>query len=226
MEGAYVSYLRVSTAKQGHDGNGIHAQRKAIEDYLNGGNWELLVEYVEVESGRKQDRPQLDKALAHCKVTGATLLIAKLDRLSRNAAFLLQLQDAGVKFTAVDNPQANQLTVGILAVIAQDEAKRISERTKAGLQAAKARGKKLGSPKGAQHLRGKYQPQAIQAVKDNAQNRAEELRGIVDDIKASGRTSLNAIAKELNVRRIKTPRGGKWYPASVGRLLGRLKQME
>ena len=133
--GKFISYLRVSTTKQEASGLGLEAQRKAVLDYLNGGSWELLAEYMETESGKKNDRPKLSKALDHCKITGATLVIAKLDRLSRNAHFLLGLQDAGVKFIAVDMPTANELTVGIMALVAQEERKAISARTKAALAA-------------------------------------------------------------------------------------------
>jgi DNA invertase Pin-like site-specific DNA recombinase len=223
MEGKFISYLRVSTAKQGINGHGIRAQRQAIENYLNGGGWELLGEYVEQESGRKNDRPQLDAALEHCRLTGATLVIAKLDRLSRNAAFLLQLQDAGVKFVAADNPQANNLTVGLLAVIAQDEAQRISERTKAGLQAARAKGVKLGNPNGAAHLGSKHQHLAAAAVKGHAQDFAAALAPTVQAIQEQGHTSLSAIARELNARSIKTARGGKWHASTVKNLLNRIQ---
>jgi DNA invertase Pin-like site-specific DNA recombinase len=139
---------RVSTQKQGRSGLGLEAQREAVTVFLNGGNWELIREFKEVESGKAEDnRPELAKALHLCKVTGAKLVIAKLDRLSRNAAFLLGLQNAGVPFVAADMPEANEMVVGILAVIAQAERKMISQRTKAALAAAKRRGVKLGAPR-------------------------------------------------------------------------------
>jgi DNA invertase Pin-like site-specific DNA recombinase len=225
MEGTFISYLRVSTARQQQEGHGIDAQRASIERYLNGGGWKVLAEYVEAESGRKNDRPELLKALDHCEMTGATLLIAKLDRLSRNAAFLLTLQDAGVKFIAVDNPQANELTVSLLAVIAQDEARRISERTKEGLRAAKAKGVKLGSPKGAAHLGSKYQHLATTALKVKADSFARKLGPLVQEIEAQGHTSLSAIARELNARSIRTSKGGKWHPSTVRNLKHRLCQI-
>ena len=142
--GAFVSYLRVSTRGQGQSGLGLDAQRKAVTDYLNGGRWSLIDEYVEVESGANDERPELAKALALCRVHNATLVIAKLDRLSRDAHFLLGLQKAGVKFVAADMPEANEMIVGIMAVVAQVERRMISARTKAALQAAKARGVTLG----------------------------------------------------------------------------------
>jgi DNA invertase Pin-like site-specific DNA recombinase len=144
-KGKFVSYLRVSTATQGKSGLGLEAQREAVAQYLNGGEWELVQEVIEVESGRKDKRPELAKALRLCNAIGATLVVAKFDRLSRDAHFLLGMQKSGVKFVAADNPQANDLTVGILAMVAQEEAKAISNRTKAALEAAKARGQVLGA---------------------------------------------------------------------------------
>ncbi|MEW5772830.1 MAG: recombinase family protein [Thermodesulfobacteriota bacterium] len=221
-EGKFVSYLRVSTAKQGKDGYGMEAQRRSIEDFLNGGKWTLLAEYVEVESGRKSQRPQLEAALRHCDLTGATLVIAKMDRLSRDAHFLLGLQRAGVRFLATDNPHANELTVGLLAVIAEDEARRISARTKAALAAAKSRGVKLGNPKGAAHLGNKYQPAATQATKVKAREDAEKLRATVLGFQAQRVKGLQALADAMNAASIRTPRGGSWYATSVKRLLSRL----
>src|SRR4051794_13068985 len=144
-QGKFVSYLRVSTKRQGESGLGLEAQRKAVSDFLNGGNWQLVEEQVEVESGKHDhNRPALRKALEACKVYGATLVIARLDRLSRNAHFLTGLHDAGIKFVATDTPEANERT--IMAAVAQAERRMISERTKAALQAAKARGVELGNP--------------------------------------------------------------------------------
>jgi DNA invertase Pin-like site-specific DNA recombinase len=145
-EGRFIAYHRVSTAQQGRSGLGLEAQRQAVADYLDGGAWTLVAEYTEVESGKRADRPELAKALAACRAHRAVLVIAKLDRLSRNAAFLLNLRDAGVEFVAADMPQANRLTVGILAVVAEAEAEMISARTKAALAAAKERRKAAGLP--------------------------------------------------------------------------------
>jgi DNA invertase Pin-like site-specific DNA recombinase len=226
MAGKFVSYLRVSTKRQGDSGLGLEAQQAAILDFLNGGAWELVGEFVEVESGKRQDnRPKLQEALQLAKATGAKLLIAKLDRLSRNAAFLLSLRDAGVDFVCVDNPQATPLTIGILAVVAQDERERISARTKAALAAAKARGVRLGCPNGAAHLKGRGNMEAVAAIRQSAQDRAEGLRQIVAGLWAEGPT-LQKLADQLNARGILTPRGGQWHPASVGRLLKRLGLVE
>jgi len=119
--GKFVSYLRVSTEKQGCSGLGLEAQRQAVTDFLNGGCWQLVQEYVEVESGKRADRPKLAEALHHAKVTGATLVIAKLDRLSRDVEFIARLQKSGTKFVCADMPEANELTIGLLAVVAQHE---------------------------------------------------------------------------------------------------------
>jgi len=140
----FVSCLRVSTAKQGESGLGLEAQRAAVLDYLNGGRWTLVAEFVETESGADNERPKLAAAMATARAHGARLVIAKLDRLSRDAAFLLGLQRAGVRFVAADMPEANEMVVGIMAVVAEAERKMISKRTKDALAAAKARGVKLG----------------------------------------------------------------------------------
>lgn len=142
----FISYCRVSTVKQGASGLGLEAQQATIARYLNGGSWELLDEFVEIESGKKDDRPELAKALHHCRMTGATLVIAKLDRLSRDLHFISSLQKAGVEFVACDMPSANKFTVHIFAALAEHEREMISQRTKAALAALKARGVKLGKP--------------------------------------------------------------------------------
>ena len=144
--GRFVSYYRVSTDKQGKSGLGLDAQRRAVQQYLNGGTWSLIGEFTEIESGKRNERPELAKALAACKRQKAKLVIAKLDRLSRNLAFIATLMDSGVEFIAVDNPHANKLTIHILAAVAQHEREMIAQRTKDALQAAKARGVVLGNP--------------------------------------------------------------------------------
>lgn len=224
MTSKLVAYHRVSTAKQGASGLGLEAQQAAIEAYRNRIGASLVASYTEVESGKHNDRPQLQKALHHAKVTGSTLIIAKLDRLSRNAAFLLTLRDSGVKFVAADLPEANDITVGILAVVAEEERKAISRRTVDALQAAKARGKRLGNPNGAAALlrAGKGNAAGVEAVKAKAQQHAEDLRPVVEALQAQGKTSLGALAEALNEGGFKTPRGGSWHKTSVGNLLGRL----
>src|SRR5262249_54816414 len=142
----FVAYYRVSTDRQGQSGLGLEGQQKAVMDYLNGGARELVSEFVEVESGKRADRPELARALEACRKHKCKLVIAKLDRLSRNLAFIATLMNSGVEFVAVDNPHANKLTIHILAAVAEHEREAISERTKAALAAAKARGKRLGTP--------------------------------------------------------------------------------
>lgn len=218
-----VAYERVSTARQGASGLGLEAQRKTIQDFAASRGAEVLARFTEVESGRKADRPELAKALHHAKVTGATLVIAKLDRLSRNAAFLLALRDSGVRFVAVDMPEANDLTVGIMALVAEAEREAISRRTKEALAVAKARGVKLGNPNGAESLRraGKGSVALRAAVSANAAAFAADLASVVADIRAGGATSLRAVAAELTARGIRTRRGGKWGVGNVKALLGR-----
>jgi DNA invertase Pin-like site-specific DNA recombinase len=219
-----VAYERVSTARQGASGLGLEAQRKVIEDFAASRGAEVLARFTEVESGRKADRPELAKALHLAKVTGATLVIAKLDRLSRNAAFLLALRDSGAKFIAVDMPEANDLTVGIMALVAQAEREAISRRTKEALTVAKARGVKLGNPNGAESLRraGKGGVALRAAVSANAVAFAADLAPVLADMRAEGHTSLRAIASELTARGIRTRRGGKWGVGNVKMLCLRL----
>lgn len=181
----------------------------------------MLARFTEVESGRKADRPELLKALHLAKITGATLAIAKLDRLLRNAAFLLALRDSGVRFVAVDMPEANDLTVGIMALVAQAEREAISCRTKEALAVAKARGVKLGNPNGAASLRraGKGGVALCRAVSANAAAFAADLAPVLADIRASGHLSLRAMAAELTARGIRTRRGGQWQVSNVKGLL-------
>jgi DNA invertase Pin-like site-specific DNA recombinase len=219
-----VSYLRVSTAKQGHSGLGLEAQRSAIQAYADGRGAKVSREFVEIESGKLNARPQLATALHLAKVTGAVLVIAKLDRLSRNAAFLLTLRDSGVKFIAADMPDANELTVGIMALVAQQEREAISKRTKEALQAAKRRGSILGNPNGAAALKraAKGNTAGLEAIRNKANNHAADLKPVIADLAAESITSLGAIAAALNERGMKTPRGGHWHKSSVSNLLARL----
>lgn len=219
-----VSYLRVSTARQGRSGLGLDAQRSAIQGYTESKGAVLVREFVEVESGKVNTRPKLAEALHLAKVTGSILVIAKLDRLSRNAAFLLALRDSGVRFVAADMPDANELTVGIMALVAQQEREAISKRTKEALEAAKRRGQVLGNPNGADALRraGKGNTAGVQAIQLQADAHAEDLRPVLRDLAGEGIASLGAITKALNERGIQTPRGGAWYKTSVSNLLSRL----
>jgi DNA invertase Pin-like site-specific DNA recombinase len=218
--GLFVAYLRVSTQRQGASGLGLEAQRKAVMDHLNGGNWKLISEFVEVESGKRADRPKLAEALAACRVHNAKLVIAKFDRLARNVAFVSNLMESGVEFEAVDFPQANRLTIHILAAVAEHEAEAISNRTKAALAAAKARGIKLGG------FRGRAGSPASCATAREARSakaaaRAADLAPVIAEIRAASAGSLRAIADALNERRIPAPRGGDWAATQVRDLLRR-----
>ena len=220
-QGKFVAYYRVSTAKQGNSGLGLEAQREAVRAYLNGRPWQLVGETVEVESGKRADRPKLAEALRLCRLHGATLIIAKLDRLARNVAFVSNLMESGVEFTAVDFPQANRLTVHILAAVAEHEAAMVSTRTKAALAAAKARGARLGGHRGvvptdAHRAAGR----ATQASR--AGSRSADIAPILTDLAAAGVSSLGAVARALNDRAIPAARGGLWTPMQVGRLRTKL----
>jgi DNA invertase Pin-like site-specific DNA recombinase len=222
-EDQFVSYLRVSTAKQGHSGLGLEAQRKAVADYLNGGQWQLVTEVVEIESGKRSDRPKLEEALRLCRLHNATLVIAKLDRLSRDAHFLLGLEKAGVDFVAADMPSANRLTVGIMAMVADEERRMISRRTKEALAAAKARGKKLGGNRG--NLSGggtKGHVASLATRQAKARSRASDLAPVIEELKASGAVSLRQIAAGLNAKGIRTARGGAWSAMQVQRVMERV----
>jgi DNA invertase Pin-like site-specific DNA recombinase len=219
-----VAYYRVSTEGQGRSGLGLEAQREAVAGLCRSRGWTISAEFTEVESGKRNDRPELGKALHRAKVTGGTLVVAKLDRLSRNVAFLAALQDSGARFLAADMPEANELTVHIMAAVAQAERKMIASRTRDALAAVKARGTKLGNPNGAASLRraAKGNGAACEAVRAGAASRAADYAPVIADIRATGAASLPAIARELNERGIVTPRGGKWHPSSVKNLLARL----
>jgi DNA invertase Pin-like site-specific DNA recombinase len=221
-EGKWISYLRVSTQRQGRSGLGLEAQRHAVAEHLNGGDWKLIKEFVEVESGKRADRPQLDAALAACRLYGAKLVIAKLDRLSRNAHFLLGLQAAGVDFVAADMPHANRTMVGFMAMMAEDEGKKISERTRTALAAAKRRGVQLGGDRGVIPS-AKSRAKALAAIEARMSTRAADLAPTIKELQASGATSLRAIAAKLNELRIPTSRGeGEWSANQVKRVLDRL----
>lgn len=214
----FIAYYRVSTDKQGKSGLGLEAQQQAVRAYLNGGAWELVGEFTEVESGKKDDRPQLAAALAACRKHKARLIIAKLDRLARNVAFIANLMEAGTEFVAADMPDANELTIHIMAAMAQHERKAISARTKAALAAAKARGKVLGG------FRGVSVDQAT-GTRANAQKAAEWAQGAIGqevaDMKARG-WSLWEIAHHLNDLGVKTRRGGEWQATTVKRVLDKV----
>jgi DNA invertase Pin-like site-specific DNA recombinase len=214
--GNFVAYYRVSTDRQGRSGLGIEAQREAVQGYLNGSRWELIAEFTEIESGKHNYRPKLEQAIAVCKKRRAKLVIAKLDRLSRNLAFIAALMESGVEFVAVDNPHANKLTVHILAAVAQHERELISLRTKDALQAAKARGKRLGSP-----ALDSARPLAVAANKAAAERYAANVVPIIRQIQASGVSSFRGVARALTARGVKSARGGAWTARQVINVLER-----
>jgi len=214
MKMKFVAYYRVSTDKQGLQGNGIEAQKQSVSRYLTSIDCELLASFEEVESGANNKRPQLEAAMLLAKTRKAVLVIAKLDRLSRNAAFLLQLQDSNVDFVACDMPNADKLSIGIIALLAQRERQLISERTKAGLAVAKQRGAALGNPNPSAAL--KMAQEAIQTRKQGFTAVALEA---IKEIQSTGISSLNRIADCLNKRGEKTARGGIWTATAVKRVL-------
>jgi len=213
---AFVAYYRVSTARQGRSGLGLDAQKRAVTEFLNGGSWELLAEFVEIESGKTDDRPELEQALATCELSGATLVVAKLDRLSRNLAFLAKLQESGARFVAADMPEANELTIHIMAAVAQAERKAISVRTKEALAAARARGVRLGGSRGNLEDLRRGPAKSAEVRSRQAAQRANKVRAQIDAITSDGEhRSLRQIALALNERGIRAPRGGKWHAAQV-----------
>ena len=215
----FVSYLRVSTARQGQSGLGIEAQRSSVTNYLNGGSWKLVGEFVEVESGKNNNRPELQKALSACRIHNATLVVARLDRLARNAHFLLGLKEAGVDFVCVDMPAANALTIGIMAMVAQEEARLISARTKAALAQAKARGVVLGSPKPitrSTQVMGARQSAVVRSA--NATRWMTDVKPIVERaVREMG--TLRAAAGYLTLTGVPARRGGMWSATQVMRVM-------
>ena len=214
--GQFVAYYRVSTDRQGRSGLGLDAQREAVHRYLDGGDWRLLAEFTEVETGKGSNalarRPQLKAALDHARKHKATVVIAKLDRLARNVAFISQLMEAGVDFVAADMPTANRLTIHILAAVAEHEREMIAQRTREGLAAAKARGTILGA-NGAR-LAAEHKAAAL--------TRLEPLAERLRSLKAGG-LSVRRIAETLNAEGVPSPGAGTWHLANVHRALKRLE---
>ncbi len=212
-----MAYYRVSTARQGQSGLGLAAQERAVMDYVESSRSTLVHAYTEIESGKVRERPQLALALTKCRETGATLVIAKLDRLARNVAFLSALMDGDVEFTAIDLPGASRFHLHIMAAVAEQEALAISQRTKAALQAAKARGVKLGNPTG---LISPAARQAALVARHAAISRRHQL--IVPLLKAwcHDRWTVRRMADELTTLQVGLPKGGShWHPGQVRRVL-------
>ena len=211
----FVAYYRVSTKMQGKSGLGLEAQEKAVTDYLGQNGKELIASFTEIESGRMNQRPELLKALALCRERGATLIVAKIDRLSRDASYLLGLlRDAQVDFYFCDLPSADKFTIGILALVAEREADLISERTKAGLAMAKRRGTKLGNPNAS-----KAAKLAHKAHKQKTAMFDKRTLPVIQQIQKAGIQTLQGVADALNARAVPTSRGGRWFPGTVRSLL-------
>jgi DNA invertase Pin-like site-specific DNA recombinase len=213
----FVAYLRVST--EGQSGLGLEAQREAVARHVTGAGGVIAAEFVEVESGRKKDRPQLTAALAACRAGRAALVIAKLDRLARNVAFVSGLMESGAEFVAADMPMVNRLTIHILAAVAEEEARMISARTRAALAAAKARGVRLGNPRLlARDASFSAKANAVQVA--NARQRASSVLPYIESARRAGARTLAEVAEALMARGVPAPRGGdRWSPAQVRRAL-------
>ena len=219
--GKFVAYYRVSTDKQGRSGLGLKAQRKAVADYLGNNGWELIAEFQEVESGKRNGRPELEKALATCKTEKAVLVVAKMDRVGRRASYVLNLLDnSGVTFKFVEMPHASDLEIGVRAVVAQEEGRLISERTKAALAEKKRQlakeGKRLGNPRPEASLK-----RAVASRKAKANLHAQNILPIIREVQESGVTSLAGVARALDARGIKTAMGAGWHANTVRRVLQR-----
>lgn len=212
-ESRFIAYYRVSTDRQGRSGLGLEAQREAVRSYVTQRGGDVLDEFTEVETGKRSDRPELASALEACRRQKATLVIAKLDRLARNMAFVANLMEGRADFVAVDMPNADRFTIHIFAALAEEEGRRISQRTKAALAAAKARGAQLG------------RAGAILARRNReaAQARAHDLEAMVIAIRRDGAQTYRAIAQELNARGVSTPMGKRWHAGSAQRLCRRLR---
>jgi DNA invertase Pin-like site-specific DNA recombinase len=220
----FVAYYRVSTQRQGQSGLGLEAQKASVREFVNG-HGKLVAEYTEVESGKKADRPQLLTAMAHARRERATLVIAKLDRLARNVRFVATLMESGADFVCCDNPAANRLTVHILSAIAEDEARRTSERTKAALAAYKARGGKLGAARPecreiSREAGRRGSPLGAKRVAEQARAAYSDILPTMQRLRDSGR-SLRQIARHLNEAGHTTRQGLLWNATQVRRVLDR-----
>jgi DNA invertase Pin-like site-specific DNA recombinase len=215
----FVAYYRVSTARQGKSGLGLDAQKAAVASYVLGKGGKVAAEFIEAESGKNNDRPELQKALTEAKQIGAVLLIAKLDRLARNVAFISNLLEGGVEVTAADMPEANRFMLHVMAAVAEHEGQAISERTKAALAAAKARGVKLGW---AMHERKQDQQRAsarsAAVRKAKAETFAANILPVIRSLQGQG-LSLRGVANALNERGAKTARGKQWYATTVRNII-------
>jgi DNA invertase Pin-like site-specific DNA recombinase len=219
----FISYIRVSTAQQGASGLGLEAQREAVARHVMGARGVIVAEFREIESGSRSDRPEIAAALAACRVRHAVLIIAKLDRLARNVFFISSLMESGVDFVACDNPHATRLTIHILAAVAEHEREMISQRTKAALAAAKARGVKLGNP----HLRPGDTRHARAALGKRADRHTRDVLPYIEQARRAGAVSLSQIAEALKNRGVATAGGGElWDRTAVKRVLDRAARLD
>lgn len=213
----YVAYYRVSTERQGRTGLGLEAQRQAVEAFIGG---EPAHEFTEVESGKHNDRPELARAMDLAELIGATLIVAKLDRLSRDAEFLLKMQRAGVPILFADMPQADKLVIGVMAMLAEWEREQISKRTKAALKVAKERGRNVGGDRGnLSEVRATGTANSAKRRTETARARARKVAPHIAEAKAAGHVSTRAIASYLNAKGIRTVRGSEWRAGSVARVM-------
>jgi len=213
----YVPYYRVSTKKQGKSGLGLEAQEKAVKEHLSRSNGEFLDSFTEVESGKNNDRPELSKAIKKCRLTGAVLIIARLDRLSRNKAFLFSIMDSKIKFVCADMPEANDLTISFMAIMAEYESDLISKRIKGALAARKARGLTNGNPSA---LTNRDTTQARKVKNKMAKIRNLEMKEIIEELKVENEgISLRGLSAVLNEAGYTTARGKKWQATSVQRVI-------
>lgn len=208
MEASYILYFRVSTARQGASGLGLDAQRVASENYARSTGGTVLHEFVEVESGKRSHRPELKAALEMCRVSGATLLIAKLDRLARNVHFLSGLMQSGVRFVAADMPNADRFMLHVYAAMAEEEGRRISERTRAALASAKARGVQLGATA----------VKLAEINRDCADSFASKVGPLIKGWIERESMTYRAVAARLNKMKVVSARGGQWHATTVHRV--------
>lgn len=219
----YVSYLRVSTKSQGESRLGLESQESIVKKFIKEPDV-IVKQYIEVESGKNNNRPMLLEALNYCKEHKATLLLATLSRLSRDAKFILTIQESDIEFVCVDMPQANKFTISLFGLISQYEREQISERTKNSLQALKARGVKLGTPA---NLTQAARDRSVEVRKENAKNNPNTIRArklVKTLLEKDFFMSLKSIADELNTNGFKTARGKAYFPSSVKRIVDSLKE--
>jgi len=217
----YVAYYRVSTASQGRSGLGLEAQKKMVADFVAVNGGELVAEFTEIESGSKSERPELLAAIRHADLVGGKLLVGKLDRLSRDLHFILSLQKSRIDFVICDLPGCDNFTINIYGALAQRERELIAARTKAGLQAAKARGKKLGTNNLPPEMVKEASAKGAAVLKQTADDFAGRVKPVMEGLKAQG-MSLRGIAAELEKLGVKTARGGAWTASAVRNVLNRV----